>query len=152
MQGATHFMTLSANVQWKNRREPSQTVSAQRRALLKGWQWPPAPWLRLSHLRVLGPPASSSAAASHHGDAGGRSLLLSIGDGNGPSLGGVDGSQAVSPDGEGSQITRLYLPQLCPQGLWETLHEEVVGDEDGEQRAEVSPMLLLGFAEDTIII
>ncbi len=27
-----------------------------------------------------------------------------------------------------------------------------VGGEDGEQRAEVGPVLLLGFAEDTVII
>jgi hypothetical protein len=29
---------------------------------------------------------------------------------------------------------------------------QAVGGEDGEQRAEVGPMLLLGFAEDTVII
>jgi hypothetical protein len=29
---------------------------------------------------------------------------------------------------------------------------QAVGGEDGEQRAEVGPVLLLGFAEDTVII
>jgi hypothetical protein len=84
-----------------------------------------------------GPPAASPAAASHHGDAGRRSLLPSIGDG--PSLGGVDGLQAVSSDGEGSQILGIYLPQLCHQGLWETLHEEEVegGVPLHPQRAEL---------------
>jgi hypothetical protein len=47
--------------------------------------------------------------------------------------------EVVSSDGEGSQIPGMYLPQLCPQGLRETLHEEIV---EGEvplhrQRAEL---------------
>ncbi len=51
----------------------------------------------------------------------------------------VSSCPSVSPDGEGSRITGLYLPELCPQGLRETLHEEVV---EGEvplhpQRAEL---------------
>ncbi len=29
---------------------------------------------------------------------------------------------------------------------------QAVGGEDGEQRSEVGPVLLLGFAEDTVII
>ena len=29
---------------------------------------------------------------------------------------------------------------------------QAVGGEDGEQRVEVGPVLLLGFAEDTVII
>jgi hypothetical protein len=29
---------------------------------------------------------------------------------------------------------------------------QAVGGKDGEQRAEVGPVLLLGFAEDTVII
>jgi hypothetical protein len=41
----------------------------------------------------------------------------------------VSSCPSVSPDGEGSRIIGLYLPQLCPQGLRETLHEEVVEGE-----------------------
>jgi hypothetical protein len=124
MQGATQFVALSANIQW-NKQRPDST-----RAKLDGVGsaacTPPGAAVAAGASRTSvasGPPAASPAAASHNGSAGGRSLLLSICDGDGPSLGG--GGQAVSSDGEGSQIPGVYLPQLCPQSLRETLHEEI---------------------------
>ncbi len=41
----------------------------------------------------------------------------------------MNGPQAVRSDSESSLIPVLYLSQLCPQGLRETLHEEVVEGE-----------------------
>ncbi len=77
------------------------------------------------------PPASSPATAPSHGCyAGRRRVLLAVSEGDGSGrLGGVHRPQAVRSDGEGARISRLYLTQLGPQGLWEALHEEVVEGE-----------------------
>ncbi len=48
------------------------------------------------------------------------------------------------------------VAQEIQLGDWEDallqVEGQAVGGEDGEQRAEVGPVLLLGFAEDTVII